>query len=83
MFEPVGIPEDLIGQSSFEALKVNGHMCNALFDSSSQVSIIFDSWYKRYLSDIIQPVSRLDIFVLSDSSYPYLGHVVVEVPTTL
>lgn len=74
------LPEGLIGPPCMEPLKVNGHLCDALLDSGSRVNIIFQSWYKQYLSDVpIHPVSRLDIWGLSDCSYPYLGYVVVKI----
>nr|XP_057906640.1 uncharacterized protein LOC131104002 [Doryrhamphus excisus]XP_057906648.1 uncharacterized protein LOC131104002 [Doryrhamphus excisus] len=79
--EPVGIPEGLIGPPSIVPLKVNGHACDALFDSGSQVTIIFESWYQTYLSDVqIRPVSGLALWGLSESdlSYPYRGYVVVD-----
>lgn len=93
MLEPVGIPDGLIGPPSVEPLKVNGHLCDALLDSGSRVTIIFESWYERYLADTpIYPVSQLAIWGLSASSYPYHGYVVVDMefpkkvagtPTTL
>ncbi|KAK0138739.1 hypothetical protein N1851_024723 [Merluccius polli] len=61
---------------------INGHCCDALFDSGSQVTIIFESWYQTYLSDVpIRPVSGLALWGLSESegSYPYRGYVVVDV----
>lgn len=79
MLRSTGIPEGLIGPPSVEPLKVNGHLCNALLDSGSRVSIIFESWYRKFLpSTPIYPVAKLDIWGLSDSSYPYLGYVVVD-----
>lgn len=76
---PHSVPDGLIGPPSIEHVKVNGHLCDALLDSGSRVSIIFESWYKRYLSDTpINPVTNLDIWGLSDSSYPYLGYVIVD-----
>ena len=79
LLEPIGIPEGLIGPPSVEPLKVNGHLCDALLDSGSRVSIIFESWYRKYLPDTpIHSVNKLDIWGLSDSSYPYLGYVVVD-----
>lgn len=76
-----GIPEGLIGPLSLVKLKVNGHPCNALMDSGSQVTIIFESWYKEHLADVpVHPVSGLAIWGLSvsNSSYPYRGYSLVD-----
>ncbi len=74
-----GIPQGLIGPCSIIPVKINGQHCEALLDSGSQITIIFETWYKHHLPDIpIQPVSGLAIWGLSDTSYPYLGYVVVE-----
>lgn len=73
------IPKGLIGPSSVVPVKINGQPCDALLDSGSQVTIIFKTWYKRHLPNVpIQPVSGLAIWGLSDTSYPYLGYVVVD-----
>ncbi|RVE74756.1 hypothetical protein OJAV_G00024780 [Oryzias javanicus] len=50
-------------------------------DSGSQVTIIFDSWYTKHLSDIpLNPVTGLAIWGLSESesSYPYKGYIQVD-----
>ena len=74
------IPKGLIGPSSTVQLRVNGQPCDALLDSGSQVTIIFENWYKAHLSTVpIHPVSGLAIWGLSDTSYPYLGYVVVDI----
>lgn len=74
-----GFPEGLIGPPSTVQVKVNGHPCTAILDSGSQVTIIFEKWYEKHLSNVpIQPVSGLAIWGLSDTSYPYLGYVVVD-----
>lgn len=73
------IPQGLIGPSSVVPIKINGEQCDALLDSASQVTIIFEQWYKLHLPHVpIQPVSGLAIWGLSDTSYPYLGYVVVD-----
>lgn len=76
------IPDGLIGPPSIVPLKVNGISCKALLDSGSQVTILFESWYKEHLSSVpIHPVAGLNLWGLSDSqaSYPYRGYVIVDV----
>lgn len=83
MSDQAGLPDGLVGPPSLVPLKVNGQPCTALLDSSSQVTIIFEPWYQKHLSDIpIQPVSGLSLWGLSESgvSYHYRGYVVVEYP---
>lgn len=79
--DQAGLPEGLVGPPSLVPLKVNGQLCTALLDSGSQVTIIFEPWYQKHLSEIpIQPVSGLSLWGLSESgvSYPYRGYVVVD-----
>lgn len=77
------LPWGLIGPSSLVPVKINGQRCDALLDSSSQVTIIFECWYQLHLPHVpIQPVSGLAIWGLSDTSYPYLGYVVVDIKFT-
>ena len=79
--ESTSIPDGLVGPPSLVKLKVSGQPCTALLDSGSQVTIIFEPWYQKYLSDIpIQPVSGLALWGFSESSlsYPYRGNVVVD-----
>ncbi|XP_076836716.1 uncharacterized protein LOC143482275 [Brachyhypopomus gauderio] len=73
------LPKGLVGPSSVITVKINGEPCSALLDSGSQVTIIFEAWYQEHLSDVpIQPVSGLSVWGLSESSYPYLGYIVVD-----
>ncbi|KAI3373196.1 hypothetical protein L3Q82_006512 [Scortum barcoo] len=73
------IPPGMIGPPSLVPIKVNGEQCDALLDSSSQVTIIFEDWYKLHLPHVpILPVSGLAVWGLSDASYPYLGYVVMD-----
>lgn len=81
MSDQAGLPDGWVGPPSLVPLKVNGQPCTALLDSGSQVTIIFEPWYQKHLSDIpIQPVSGLPLWGLSESgvSYPYRGYVVID-----
>ncbi|XP_038135153.1 uncharacterized protein LOC119779547 [Cyprinodon tularosa] len=75
-----GLPDGLVGRPSVSKIIVEGTECNALMDSGSTVTIIFEKWYNENLSHIkIQPISSLCIWGLSESSYPYKGYVAVNV----
>ncbi len=43
--EPNGLPKGLVGSASTVEVKIGGHPCHALWDSGSQVTIVFESWY--------------------------------------
>lgn len=74
-----GIPEGLIGPPTIEPIKVNDLPCDALLDSGSTVTIIFEDWYKENLPHVaIRSVSDLAVWGLADSDYPYRGYVVVH-----
>lgn len=74
------LPEGLVGPPSVISVKVNGSPCSALLDSGSQITIIFEGWYQKYLGHLpLYPVEGLAIWGLSNSSYPYRGYIVVEI----
>lgn len=84
--EPNGPPKGLVGPASTVEVKIGGHPSHALWDSGSQVTIVFDSWYSRNLPDVpIHPLAGLSIWGLSSCSYPYKGYIVIDVtfPVTL
>ncbi|XP_038141331.1 uncharacterized protein LOC119783754 [Cyprinodon tularosa] len=73
------LPEGLVGPSFIHTIKVNDVVCEALIDSGSNVTIIFENWYNQHLSGIpIKPLAGLGLWGLSDAEYPYKGYVVVE-----
>lgn len=73
------LPQGLVGPSSVVPIKVNNLPCIALMDSGSNLTIIFEYWYKKYLSHVpLNPISNLTIWGLAESKYPYRGYVVVE-----
>ncbi len=77
--EKSSIPAGLVGPTLKITMKINGQSCEALLDSGSQVTIIFESWYSKNLSSVpIQPLSGLSIWGLSTASYPYKGYVLLD-----
>ncbi|XP_067293892.1 uncharacterized protein [Pseudorasbora parva] len=77
---PNSLPKGLVGPASTVEVKLNGRECQALLDSGSQVTIVFDSWYSKNLPDVpIHPLTGLSIWGLSSSSYPYKGYIIVDV----
>lgn len=77
--QPGGLLKGLIGPSMTADVILEGQPCRALIDSGSRVTIIFESWYSRYLShEPLQSVTNLAIWGLSDSDYPYKGHLAVS-----
>ncbi|KAL1276724.1 hypothetical protein QQF64_036347 [Cirrhinus molitorella] len=53
-------------------MELNGCPCQALLDSGSQVTIVFDHWYSQHLPQIpIYSLTGLSIWGLSSLSYPY------------
>ncbi|KAK3554887.1 hypothetical protein QTP86_000920 [Hemibagrus guttatus] len=78
--ESRSLPKGLVGPASTVMVKLNGQECQALLDTGSQVTIVFDSWFSRNLPDVpIHPLTGLSIWGLSSSSYPYKGYVVIDV----
>ncbi|XP_053301840.1 uncharacterized protein LOC128460622 [Pleuronectes platessa] len=77
------LPEGLVGPSFIHTIKVNDVVCDALIDSGSNVTIIFESWYNKHLPGIpIKPLSCLGLWGLADTEYPYKGYIVVEMEFT-
>ncbi|KAI5627544.1 hypothetical protein C0J50_12903, partial [Silurus asotus] len=74
------LPRGLVGPASTVGVKINGVECQALLDTGSQVTIVFDDWFSKNLPDVpIHPLTGLSIWGLSSSSYPYKGYIVVDV----
>lgn len=74
------VPRGLVGPVSTLSVEVNGCSCSALLDSGSQVTIVFEHFHEKHLSNVpIQPLSGLSIWGLSASTYPYKGYILVDV----
>lgn len=77
------LPEGLVGPSFIHTIKVNDVVCDALIDSGSNVTIIFEDWFNRHLAEVpIKPLSGLGLWGLADTEYPYKGYVIVEMEFT-
>ncbi len=80
VYGSAGLPKGLVGPASMVEVELHGCLCQALLDSGSQVTIVFENWYSKNLSDVpIHPLTGLSIWGLSSSSYPYKGYIVVDV----
>lgn len=51
-YELNGLPKGLVEPTSMVKVKICGQSCEALLDSGSQVTLVFDSWYSQNLPDI-------------------------------
>ncbi|XP_063784361.1 uncharacterized protein LOC134933234 [Pseudophryne corroboree] len=74
------IPDSLMGPAPLVKALINGQDCTILMDSGSQVSIVFESWYREHLPDVpIHPLSGLTVWGLSEQKYPYLGYIITQI----
>ncbi|KAK3558546.1 hypothetical protein QTP86_019012, partial [Hemibagrus guttatus] len=64
--ESSSLPKGLVGPASTVMVKLNGQECQALLDTGSQVTILFDNWFSRNPPDVpIHPLTGLSIWGLS------------------
>lgn len=76
---PADVPQSLVGESSIGQVIIEGHACDALMDGGCNVSIIFEDYYNKHLSHLpLQPISSLELWGLSQTSYPYKGYIAAE-----
>ncbi|XP_072263186.1 uncharacterized protein, partial [Pyxicephalus adspersus] len=74
----------VIGAKSIVEVTVNGHTTPALFDTGSQVTLIYRSFYEKYLSSVpLQSTGQMELWGLNSESYPVDGRiqVIVTVPS--
>lgn len=69
------LPEGLVDPSSVVSVQIEGIYTKAILDSGSQVTLLYRSFYNRYLSHLpLTPISVLEIWGLSAADYPYDGY---------
>lgn len=78
--QPCGLPKGLVGPSMKANVKIEGQPRKTLLESDSRVTIILESWYSCFLSNVpIFPITNLAIWALSNSTVTtYTTHVAVE-----
>lgn len=77
---PADIPQGLVGETSTGRVMIEGHICDALMDGGSNVSIVFEDYYNKHLSHLpLHPISSLELWGLSQASYPYKGYIAAEI----
>ncbi len=69
------IPEGLVGPSSAVSVQIEGIYAKAILDTGSQVTLLYRSFYDRYLTYLpLTSISALEIWGLSPADYPYDGY---------
>lgn len=80
---PKQLPEGLVGPSCVVPVQIEGIYAKALLDSGSQVTILYRSFYTRYLKHLpLQPLENLEIWGLSSHKYPYDGYLSIQLEFT-
>lgn len=75
----VKLPQGLIGPSSVVSVQIEGIYAKALLDSGSQVTLLYRSFYDKYLKHLpLTPIECLEIWGLSADQYPYDGYVCLK-----
>jgi len=69
------IPKGLVGPSSAVPVQIEGIYTKAILDTGSQVTLLYRSFYDRYLTHLpLTSISALQIWGLSPADYPYDGY---------
>ncbi len=69
------IPEGLVGPSSAVPVQIEGIYAKAILDTGSQVTLLYRSFYDRYLTHLpLTSIDALQIWDLSSADYPYDGY---------
>uniref|UniRef100_A0A674CT74 Gypsy retrotransposon integrase-like protein 1 n=1 Tax=Salmo trutta TaxID=8032 RepID=A0A674CT74_SALTR len=69
------LPTGLVGPSSVVPVQIEGIYAKALLDSGSQITLLYRSFYDKYLTHLpLIPIGNLEIWGLSSDQYPYDGY---------
>jgi len=69
------VPEGLVGPSSVVSVQIEGIYSKAIIDSGSQVTLLYRSFYDKYLTHLpLTSINTLQIWGLSPAEYPYDGY---------
>lgn len=79
--ETFKIPNGLVGEPCDSEAWLDGVQCNCIIDTGSQVTIISQSFYSRYLThrQLFSIKEALDIEGAAGQKVPYVGYVEVDV----
>uniref|UniRef100_A0A8C4XVS7 Peptidase A2 domain-containing protein n=1 Tax=Gopherus evgoodei TaxID=1825980 RepID=A0A8C4XVS7_9SAUR len=75
-----GYPDGLIGPQAIVPVSIEGRLCEALLDSGSQVTILYESYYREHLQHLpLHPLSGLTVWGIGCDSCPYRGYILLNV----
>lgn len=75
-----GYPRGLIGPQAIVPVRIEGRLCEALLDSGSQVTILYESYYREHLQHLpLRPLSGLTVWGIGCDSCPYRGYILLNV----
>lgn len=65
------LPRGLVGPSSTVSVLIEGIYAQALLDTGSQVTIVYQTFYQKHLKHLpLHSIENLEIWGLSDQKYP-------------
>uniref|UniRef100_A0AAY4C672 Gypsy retrotransposon integrase-like protein 1 n=1 Tax=Denticeps clupeoides TaxID=299321 RepID=A0AAY4C672_9TELE len=77
--QEAAIPVGLIGPISIVSVRIEDIYAKALLDSGSQVTLLYRSFYDKYLKHMpLTPIDCLEIWGLSVKDYPYEGYLCLK-----
>lgn len=77
--QKAALPVGLIGPSAVVSVRIEDIYAKALLDSGSQVTLLYRSFYDKYLKHMpLTPLDCLEIWGLSVNEYPYDGYLCLK-----